>query len=1148
MSQHLFGIRNVQLATIILMVFVSTTLQTGKIRPLVSGSGLRVGSRTVNGVEYRGIYTQLRAEDLKIADQPGLNPISIPPISIPPISISPISIPEERRLDLFFPERFDQPFVVEGGGVQVTLKTVGGAASPLRTAEGELRYDAVYRHTDSLHRLGNGRSEEFLYLHDASAPTSFEYELTEIEGAENVSLQSRAIVFSRGGSPVLQIEAPWVIDADGQRSDEAVRWELAPADGDGSRRLRLNLDPAGLRYPLTVDPSWSVISSTTITSSAPRSVRLQNGKVLVALDNGASAVNLYDPSTGAWSATGSFVAGRRALESLTVLQNGKVLAAGGADNSGAMSSAELYDPATGTWSSTGSLSQRRMDHRAVLLSNGKVLVTGGYNYPFTGVGTDLEYPELVEIYDPSTGTWSSMGNARPRLYHQMTLLTNGKVLVVGGYNNTVGNFATPEIYDPTANTWTDAGTTGTRMEPTATLLNDGKVLVVGGRTSGAGGADSGLTTALLYDPVAGTWSSTGSQSNKRSSHTATLLSNGNVLVVGGENPVGTSLSTTEIYDSAAGTWSSAGSLTTARRFHAATLLADGAVLIIGGTTGSSTYLSSVERYGNPNQTPTITAATGVTRTAGAAVSNSTIATVTDAETAAGSLTVTVTSANPSNGVTISNISNTTGTITADIVAATGATSATFTLQVSDGTATATATLSVAVTSPPASPPITGDGGDVTSPNGNKFVGPGAVVTITQTLRNSSSTPMTTTFVGTLPDGLNALTGGCSASIGSCEVGTSIAPGGNLNGVYRKLQPSSTLSNNTVTWSVTIPGNGSATISILVQVSSQATNGTQYCITSTLGGAVGPTTCLLVGVAPAGAGAQSLLATPAHDQKPGSVLIYNLYTSSLNPAQSDTRITLTNTNPVNMVSVHLFFVDGTTCAVADQFVRLTQNQTVSLLASDIDPGVTGYIIAVATNEYGCPEIYNDLIGETFVKFESGHKANLPAIGVSGLAAGTQLCTGNTVTATLAFDGVQYNELPRTLAIDSLAAPATGNSTMLVVNRLGGNLTTGAATLGNLSGLLFDDLEASQSFVLTGGTCQLRGILGNNFPRTAPRYTTVIPAGRTGWMKFSSGTDQAISGVMINETTVGSSQHSGGHNLHALSTTAVGQFVIPVFPAL
>lgn len=554
---------------------------------------------------------------------------------------------------------------------------------------------------------------------------------------------------------------------------------------------------------------------------------------------------------------------------------------------------------------------------------------------------------------------------------------------------------------------------------------------------------------------------------------------------------------------------------------------------------SGNGVGAVYLFGTPNALPTITAASGLSRVTGQAASNSTIATVNDAETAAGSLTVTVTTANPSNGVTISNIVNSGGTITADIVAATGGSNATFTLQVSDGLATATATLNVTVTAPP---PVVSGGFTVTSTSSE--IGPGGIATIVQTLNNGSSTAAAGTYTVTIPAGLSALSGGCTSSAGSCTVGPAISPGGGLTGIYRKSVRSGILSNQSVSWTGTIPGNGSVTITYQVQVGAQAASGTQYCVTTMIGGSAGPSICVTVTAPQSGPGVPPLATSPGNQQKPGSVLIYNLYTSSANPAQSDTRVTLTNTNPVNPVSVHLFFVDGSTCAVANQFVTLTQNQTVSLQVSDVDPGVTGYLIAVATDAGGCPIISNDLIGESYVRFESGHMANLPALGVSGLAAGSQICNSNSVTATLAFDGVQYNELPRTLAIDSLAPPASGNSTMLVVNRIGGDLANGADELGSLAGLLFDDIEASQSFTLVGGTCQLRGILGNNFPRTAPRYTTVIPAGRTGWMKLWSTTDAAITGVAINEATVGFSQ---GHNLHGLTTTAAASLTIPVFPA-
>jgi hypothetical protein len=124
----------------------------------------------------------------------------------------------------------------------------------------------------------------------------------------------------------------------------------------------------------------------------------------------------------------------------------------------------------------------------------------------------------------------------------------------------------------------------------------------------------------------------------------------------------------------------------------------GDTVVVGAYRENSSSGAVYVFTGLANTPPTITAQAGVSRQQGSPLSNSQIATVSDAETAAGSLTITLTSANPSSGVTLSNIVNAGGTITADIVASCTATNASFTLQVSDGVATTTATLNVTVTS------------------------------------------------------------------------------------------------------------------------------------------------------------------------------------------------------------------------------------------------------------------------------------------------------------------------------------------------------------------------------------------------------------------------------------------------------------------
>src|SRR5215468_3218597 len=123
-----------------------------------------------------------------------------------------------------------------------------------------------------------------------------------------------------------------------------------------------------------------------------------------------------------------------------------------------------------------------------------------------------------------------------------------------------------------------------------------------------------------------------------------------------------------------------------------------------------------------------------------------------------------------------------------------------------------------------------------------------------------------------------------------------------------------------------------------------------------------------------------------DQKAGSLLFYNVYTSgATSGAGQNARINITNTSTTSAAFVHLFFVDGSNCSVADSFICLTTNQTSSFLASDVDPGVTGYIVAVASHPVtGCPINFNFLIGDEYVKLSTGHQANLGAEAFSAIS--------------------------------------------------------------------------------------------------------------------------------------------------------------------
>lgn len=285
-------------------------------------------------------------------------------------------------------------------------------------------------------------------------------------------------------------------------------------------------------------------------------------------------------------ATGS-MASARGSQTATLLNNGKVLVAGGADSSGnAIATAEIYDPSNGSFSSTGSMITARAHFAATLLSSGKVLVTGGLDPSGNPLAT-------AEIYDPDAGTFSATTVAMKFVHasHTATLLNTGKVLVAGWGN------ATAELFDPATGTFAATGSMLTaRVSHTATLLSNGQVLVTGG-IQGSGTATTVLAEAELYDPAKGTFSATtGVLATAREWHSASLLLDGKVLVTGGLDNTGKALATAELFDPTNQSFTlTKGSMETARAFQTSTSLKDGTVLVTGGTDGTSS-LATAELY------------------------------------------------------------------------------------------------------------------------------------------------------------------------------------------------------------------------------------------------------------------------------------------------------------------------------------------------------------------------------------------------------------------------------------------------------------------------------------------------------------------------------------------------------------------------
>src|SRR5215813_10039131 len=182
-------------------------------------------------------------------------------------------------------------------------------------------------------------------------------------------------------------------------------------------------------------------------------------------------------------------------------------------------------------------------------------------------------------------------------------------------------------------------------------------------------------------------------------------------------------------------------------------------------------------------------------------------------------------------------------------------------------------------------------------------------------------------------------------------------------------------------------------------------------------------------------------------------------------------------------------------------------------------------------------FNYLIGEADVKLASGHAARLNAVAIAALRL--PLRGPDSPEAQLNFDGQMYNQVPRALALSGIPSLNDGNSTLLVVNRLGGSLGGSMSPISLGVGCLADDQENISIFSFRGG-CQIRELLGS-FPRTAPPFSSIIPSGHTGWMYFystdpSTRNGEGIIGAAITLNPGGNRAFNSGSNLRVLTLTS------------
>ena len=264
---------------------------------------------------------------------------------------------------------------------------------------------------------------------------------------------------------------------------------------------------------------------------------------------------IFDPETGDWSEYESMRTMRRGHYTLS-LHDGRVAVVGGVGQTlgglgilanivavGALISTEIYDPETDTWSQGSDMREGHSGGLAVVLKDGRVLVAGGYN--------QSEALASSEIFDPLANEWMRTASmARKTFANTGTVLDDGSVLFTGGFGmsrSKGGIIPGSEVFDPITNEWRRApDTIHGRMGHTSTLLPDGRVITLGGSI-----ASGPVNTGEFMDPDTWTWTDISPMTVERSGHTATLLLDGRILVAGG------ALQTTvELYDADSDEWKS----------------------------------------------------------------------------------------------------------------------------------------------------------------------------------------------------------------------------------------------------------------------------------------------------------------------------------------------------------------------------------------------------------------------------------------------------------------------------------------------------------------------------------------------------------------------------------------------------------------
>jgi N-acetylneuraminic acid mutarotase len=216
-------------------------------------------------------------------------------------------------------------------------------------------------------------------------------------------------------------------------------------------------------------------------------------EVAPGVDRDVSTVEAYDPATDIWTRKADMPTARTSPGIAVV--DGRIYVIGGVRNTKILSAVEAYDPATETWTKKADMPTAR-SHIGVCVVDGRIYVSGGLTKWGLPTGNLGNVP-TVEVYDPSTDTWTQASDMpRNRSGHSASMVA-GKMYIIGGGEPPLPLPDTVDVYDPTTDTWTMAANFPTPRGTHAAAVMDGRIYVIGGNRSPAAPP---LPIVEEYDP------------------------------------------------------------------------------------------------------------------------------------------------------------------------------------------------------------------------------------------------------------------------------------------------------------------------------------------------------------------------------------------------------------------------------------------------------------------------------------------------------------------------------------------------------------------------------------------------------------------------------------------------------------------------